>query len=214
MTPESVGLSRSTLVLGKHSGRAAFRQKLVEMGYGDLGDNAVNDAFARFKELADIKKEIFDEDIAAIIDDTAMRAHDRIRLTSLEVRCGTVYRPPHAAMELEIDGQTARMDATGDGPVDCDLQGDQGVGAHDVVLELYQCRGDQGHRRPGRGHGAPARERQIGERPGVGHRHHGRLGQGLSARPEQAAGEAGTTDSGRHDDLTERGVLPGSRKCR
>ncbi len=138
MTPESVGLSRSTLVLGKHSGRAAFRQKLVEMGYGDLGDNAVNDAFARFKELADIKKEIFDEDIAAIIDDTAMRAHDRIRLTSLEVRCGTVHRPPHAAMELEIDGQTARMDATGDGPVDAIFKAIKALVPHDVVLELYQ----------------------------------------------------------------------------
>ncbi len=138
MTPESVGLSRSTLVLGKHSGRAAFRQKLAEMGYGDLGDNAVNDAFARFKELADIKKEVFDEDIAAIIDDTAMRAHDRIKLTSLEVRCGTVYRPPHAKMQLEIDGQTAETDAAGDGPVDAIFKAIRSLVPHDVVLELYQ----------------------------------------------------------------------------
>ncbi len=138
MTPESVGLSRSTLVLGKHSGRAAFRQKLVEMGYGDLGDNAVNDAFARFKELADIKKEIFDEDIAAIIDDTAMRANDRIKLVSLEVRCGTVHRPPHAAMELEIDGKVVAMDATGDGPADAIFKGVKALVPHEVVLELYQ----------------------------------------------------------------------------
>ena len=138
MTPESVGLSRSTLVLGKHSGRAAFRQKLIEMGYGDLGDNAVNDAFARFKELADIKKEIFDEDIAAIIDDTAMRANDRIKLVSLEVRCGTVHRPPHAAMELEIDGKVIAMDANGDGPVDAIFKGVKALVPHEVVLELYQ----------------------------------------------------------------------------
>jgi 2-isopropylmalate synthase len=138
MTPESVGLSRSTLVMGKHSGRAAFRQKLVEMGYGDLGDNAINDAFARFKELADIKKDVFDEDIAAIIDDTAMRTHNRVRLTSLEVRCGTVYRPPHAKMRLEVDGHAAETDAVGDGPVDAIFKAIKSLVPHDVVLELYQ----------------------------------------------------------------------------
>jgi len=138
MTPESVGLSRSTLVLGKHSGRAAFRQKLAELGYGDLGDNAVNDAFTRFKELADVKKEMFDEDIAAIIDETAMRGHDRIKLVSLEIKCGTVFRPPHAVMELEIDGQNARTDATGDGPVDATFKAIRALVPHEVVLELYQ----------------------------------------------------------------------------
>ncbi|MGE4528352.1 MAG: 2-isopropylmalate synthase [Rhodospirillaceae bacterium] len=138
MTPESVGLTKSSLVLGKHSGRAAFRQKLTELGYGDLGDNAVNDAFTRFKDLADMKKEVFDEDIAAIIDETAMRGHDRIKLTSLEVKCGTVFRPPHAVMELEIDGQPARKDATGDGPVDAIFKAIRALVPHETVLELYQ----------------------------------------------------------------------------
>ncbi|WP_337997371.1 2-isopropylmalate synthase [Oleispirillum naphthae] len=138
MTPESVGLTKSTLVLGKHSGRAAFRQKLAELGYGDLGDNAVNDAFTRFKDLADMKKEVFDEDISAIIDETAMRGHDRIKLVSLEVKCGTVFRPPHAVMELEIDGQTASKDATGDGPVDAIFKAVRALVPHETVLELYQ----------------------------------------------------------------------------
>src|SRR5919199_4094260 len=66
MTPESVGLTTSSLVMGKHSGRAAFRQKLEELGY-TLGDNAFQDAFARFKELADAKKTVFDEDIIALV---------------------------------------------------------------------------------------------------------------------------------------------------
>ena len=79
MTPESVGLSESKLVLGKHSGRHAFRVKLKELGY-DLGTNAIQDTFRRFKDLADLKKEIFDEDIIALVDETVVRANERIRL--------------------------------------------------------------------------------------------------------------------------------------
>src|SRR3990167_2417932 len=104
MTPESVGVSESKLVLGKHSGRHAFREKLKELGY-DLGDNAVQDAFKRFKDLADIKKDVFDEDIVALVDDAVVRANDRIKLVALEVVCGTVHRPPRASLELEIDGE-------------------------------------------------------------------------------------------------------------
>ena len=75
-------------MLGKHSGRHAFREKLRELSY-ELGDNALDDAFHRFKELADRKKEVFDEDIVALVDDELVRAHDRIKLVSLEVECGT-----------------------------------------------------------------------------------------------------------------------------
>src|SRR3546814_15576749 len=67
MTPESVGLTASNLVMGKHSGRAAFRQKLEELGY-KLGDNEFQDAFHRFKALADEKKHVYDEDIIALVD--------------------------------------------------------------------------------------------------------------------------------------------------
>src|SRR5215813_3023619 len=77
MTPESVGLNRSTLVMGKHSGRHAFRAKLKELGF-ELGDNALNDAFRRFKELADKKKDVFDEDLVALVDDEVVRSNERI----------------------------------------------------------------------------------------------------------------------------------------
>src|SRR6478735_11658049 len=73
MTPESVGLMRSTLVMGKHSGRHAFKSKLKELGF-ELGDNALNDAFRRFKELADKKKDVFDEDLVALVDDEVVRS--------------------------------------------------------------------------------------------------------------------------------------------
>ena len=68
-------------MLGKHSGRAAFRAKLKEMGYGDLSDNQINDAFVRFKDLADRKKTVFEEDLMALVDDAAVRDHQRIRFS-------------------------------------------------------------------------------------------------------------------------------------
>src|SRR5260370_31210659 len=77
MTPESVGLNRSTLVMGKHSGRHAFRMKLKELGF-ELGDNAATDAFRRFKDLADKKKDVFDEDLVALVDDEVVRSNERI----------------------------------------------------------------------------------------------------------------------------------------
>ncbi|MEO0394299.1 MAG: 2-isopropylmalate synthase, partial [Pseudomonadota bacterium] len=88
MTPESVGLTESNLVLGKHSGRHAFREKLREMGY-DLGDNALNDAFQRFKDLADRKKELFDEDLVALVDDEVGHSKDSIKFKSLRINAGS-----------------------------------------------------------------------------------------------------------------------------
>ena len=101
MTPELVGLTKSKLVLGKHSGRHAFREKLREMGY-DLGDNALTDVFNRFKTLADAKKEVFDEDLMALVDDAVLRVNDRVKLVSLAVECGT--RRSKAVMQLDVDG--------------------------------------------------------------------------------------------------------------
>src|SRR4029078_11088104 len=68
MTPESVGVSKTSLVMGKHSGRNAFRSKFREMG-SELGDNALEDAFTRFKALADRKKHVYDEDLEALVDE-------------------------------------------------------------------------------------------------------------------------------------------------
>ncbi|HZW46464.1 MAG TPA: 2-isopropylmalate synthase, partial [Microvirga sp.] len=98
MTPESVGVSKTSLVMGKHSGRAAFRNKLEELGYS-LSDNQFQDAFERFKELADRKKHVYDEDIEALVDERIATAHDRIRLVSLTVLAGT-RGPQRATMRL------------------------------------------------------------------------------------------------------------------
>ena len=136
MTPESVGWQRSSLVLGKHSGRAAFRDKLRALGYGEIGDNQLNDAFRRFKDLADRKKVVYDEDVAALVDDEVLRDHNRIRFVSLDVHTGSKVRP-HAAMELEVDGETIAAEATGDGPVDATFHAIRAIFAHDAILKLY-----------------------------------------------------------------------------
>ena len=137
MTPESVGLTESKIVMGKHSGRHAFRQKLEELGY-ELGDNAVQDAFKRFKDLADLKKDIFDEDIIALVDDAVVRSNDRIQLVSLEVLCGTEHRPPSAKLRLNFDGDEKYSETTGDGPVDAIFTGIKELTSQSPKLQLYQ----------------------------------------------------------------------------
>ncbi len=102
MTPDSVGLRRSTLIMGKHSGRHAFKSKLAELGYAELSDNALQNAFQRFKDLADHKKDIYDEDIQALVEDAVVRHNDRIRFVSLQVVCGS-KGPQTAELELEVD---------------------------------------------------------------------------------------------------------------
>ena len=136
MTPESVGWTKSNLVMGKHSGRAAFRDKLAALGYPPLGDNQLNDAFRRFKDLADRKKAVYDEDISALVDDEAFRDHDRIKFISLDVRSGS-KGPATADLELEIDGTTDAAHATGDGPVDATFRAIHTLFAHDVTLSLF-----------------------------------------------------------------------------
>ncbi len=136
MTPESVGLSKSSLVMGKHSGRHAFKKKLGELGY-ELGDNALNDSFARFKNLADKKKEIFDEDLIALVDDAVARRNERIRVNRLHLSCGTETRPK-AELELEIDGVSASTNAEGDGPVDAVFKCIGQLFPHQAQLQLFQ----------------------------------------------------------------------------
>jgi len=137
MTPESVGLRRSTLVMGKHSGRHAFKAKLAELGYGDLSDNALQDAFERFKNLADHKKDIYDEDLLALIDDSVTRHNDRIRFLSLQVVCGS-KGPQTAELELEVDGEVKCAKAQGNGPVDATFAAIRAIFPHETRLQLYQ----------------------------------------------------------------------------
>jgi len=135
MTPESVGLNKSTLVMGKHSGRHAFRKKLEELGF-ELGDNALHDTFRRFKDLADKKKDVFDEDIVALVDDE-QRGNDRIKFGSLQVVCGSVG-PQTADLVLNVDGEEVSHKSTGDGPVDATFNALKKLVPHTAILQLYQ----------------------------------------------------------------------------
>lgn len=136
MTPESVGLKESNLVMGKHSGRHAFKEKLKELGYA-LGDNAMNDAFKRFKDLADKKKEVFDEDIVALVDDEA-RVNDKIKFVSLQVICGSKVEHQTAELELDMDGEIVSTIAMGDGPVDATFNAIKALTFNTQHLQLYQ----------------------------------------------------------------------------
>ncbi|MBT5049506.1 MAG: 2-isopropylmalate synthase [Rhodospirillaceae bacterium] len=136
MTPESVGLTQSKLVMGKHSGRHAFRVKLKELGY-DLGENAVQDAFRRFKDLADKKKDVYDEDLVALVDDEVLRTNDTIKFVSLMVVCGSTG-PQTADLELEVDGELRSVKVEGDGPVDATFNAIKALVPHSAHLQLYQ----------------------------------------------------------------------------
>ena len=136
MTPESVGVSKTSLVMGKHSGRHAFKEKLKELGY-DLGENALEDAFKRFKDLADRKKLVYDEDIVALVDDEIGAANDIIKVAALTVIAGT-NGPQTAALTLDIDGEKKTHQATGNGPVDAIFNAIKALAPHDAALELFQ----------------------------------------------------------------------------
>ncbi len=137
MTPESVGLNESKLVMSKHSGRHAFREKLGELGF-DLSDDALNDAFARFKKLADNKREIFEDDLRALVEDEMTTAHDAIKFVSLQVRAGT-DGPQTSDISLSIDGKTEEAQAEGNGPVDAIFKAIRAIHPHpDATLKLYQ----------------------------------------------------------------------------
>jgi 2-isopropylmalate synthase len=136
MTPESVGLHKSSLVLGKHSGRAALKAKLEEMGF-NLGDNALNDAFDRFKQLADRKKEVFDEDLAALVDPLAHSDSAQYRLVYLEVEA-VMNGKSEAEMVINIDGEDKRITAPGVGAVDATFNAIKKLIPHEAKLKLYQ----------------------------------------------------------------------------
>jgi 2-isopropylmalate synthase len=136
MTPESVGVKQTSLVMGKHSGRHAFVHKLEEMGY-HLQSNQLEDAFVRFKALADRKKHIYDEDIEALVDEEIAHAQDRIKLLSLSVIAGT-RGPQRATMKLDIDGKQTLAECEGNGPVDAVFNCIKEIVPHEAVLELYQ----------------------------------------------------------------------------
>ncbi len=125
MTPESVGIPKSSLVMGKHSGRHAFRDRIEQLGYA-LNEKELNLAFKRFKTLADVKKDVYDEDIEMIIMDEVVRVPERYRMTYLTVVSGNVAIPT-ATVKLEIDGQILQDAGFGDGPVDATFKAIQKI---------------------------------------------------------------------------------------
>ncbi|MCY4206772.1 MAG: 2-isopropylmalate synthase [Roseovarius sp.] len=137
MRPEDVGLSETSIVMGKHSGRAALRSKLKDLGIA-LADNQLNDVFVRFKELADRKKEVYDDDLIALVttfEDSS--AKDRLALKSLRVRCGTAG-PANAKIVLSVDGVDKSASQTGDGPVDAAFKAVRDIHPCSAILALYQ----------------------------------------------------------------------------
>lgn len=117
MTPDSVGLKSNMLVMGKHSGRHAFKKKMEDLGYL-LDDNQLNKAFMRFKALSDLKKELYEEDLDAILaDELNMESNERFKLCQVTVTCGS-FTVATATVQMEIDGNVSRTAEMGDGPVD------------------------------------------------------------------------------------------------
>ena len=135
MRPEDVGIAGTSLPLGKHSGRAALRDKMGKLGF-DLADNQLNDMFVRFKDLADRKKEVHDDDLIALVTQNDL-ATDRLKLKHLRVVCGT-DGPQTADLVLEVDGVDHKASTTGDGPVDAAFKAVKTLFPHGATLQLYQ----------------------------------------------------------------------------
>ena len=136
MRPEDVGVKQTSLVMGKHSGRHAFVHKLEGLGYS-LAGNQLEDAFVRFKALADRKKVIYDEDIEALVDEEIANAQNRIKLVSLTVIAGTMG-PQSATLTLDVDGKHQTVQSSGNGPVDATFNCIKALIPHEAALELYQ----------------------------------------------------------------------------
>ena len=139
MTPESVGVKKTSLVMGKHSGRHAFKEKLNDLGYAEVTDDVIQIAFGKFKVLADKKKHVYDDDIMALVDDSLITDNlvNAISLKSLKVFAGT-GEPQKAEMTLDVYGEVKKTSETGDGPVDAIFKCIKVLYPHDVKLQLYQ----------------------------------------------------------------------------
>src|SRR5260370_40740210 len=136
MRRERVGGKGRSPVMGKASGRAGLIHKLEELGY-KLSRNQVDDVFVRFKTLADRKKDVYDEDIEALVDEQLAHAQDVIKLVSLTVIAGT-HGPQRATMKLDVDGHIKIEEAEGNGPVDAVFRCIKSLVPHEAKLELYQ----------------------------------------------------------------------------
>ncbi len=114
--PESIGLQSTKLVLGKHSGRHAFKARLSELGY-DLSSEEIENAFAKFKRLADQKKDIFEEDLETLVSEEVSKIPETYQLVDLSVSSG-MKKQPKASISMKAKGKMVKKTASGDGPVD------------------------------------------------------------------------------------------------
>ncbi|WP_432449373.1 2-isopropylmalate synthase [Aliiroseovarius marinus] len=136
MRPEDIGLAGTSLPLGKHSGRAALKAKLNDLGF-DVGDNQLKDVFVRFKDLADTKKEVFDEDIVALMTDGTDDANDQLQVKSLRVVAGGEEKNS-ADLTMTVNGVEHKVTSDGDGPVDAAFNCVKQIFPHEARLQLYQ----------------------------------------------------------------------------
>jgi 2-isopropylmalate synthase len=136
MRAEDVGWTTNRMVLGKHSGRNAFRTRLGELGVEFASEAELNDAFNRFKDLADKKHEIYDDDLQALVTDSMSTEHERVRLVALRV-CSETGETPHAEITIDIDGEEKTATAEGGGPVDASFKAIESVVQSGSELLLY-----------------------------------------------------------------------------
>jgi 2-isopropylmalate synthase len=137
MRAQDVGWKQNRMVLGKHSGRNAFRTRLEELGYAFDSEAELNDAFRRFKDLADRKHEIFDEDLQVLVSEAdSGSVSERVRLVALKV-CSETGEKPEATVTLSIDGEEKTLCAEGGGPVDAAFKAIKTLVGTDAKLQLY-----------------------------------------------------------------------------
>jgi 2-isopropylmalate synthase len=136
MRAEDVGWNTNRMVLGKHSGRNAFRSRLLELGIELDSEAELNAAFTRFKELADKKHEIYDEDLQALVSDVVAATDERISLVSMKV-CSETGETPEASITLSIDGKERHTQTSGSGPVDAAFKAIESIVQSHTELQLY-----------------------------------------------------------------------------
>ncbi|MFP4247867.1 MAG: alpha-isopropylmalate synthase regulatory domain-containing protein, partial [Halochromatium sp.] len=137
MRAEDVGWQQNRMVLGKHSGRNAFRARLEELGVRLATVEELNEAFRRFKDLADKKHEIFDEDLQALVTDATLgSANERVKLVSMRV-CSETGETPRADLVLSLDGEEEPGTAIGGGPVDATFRAIESIANSGATLKLY-----------------------------------------------------------------------------
>ena len=136
MRAEDVGWGANKLLLGKHSGRNAFRNRLMELGIELESEEMLNNIFMRFKELADKKHEIFDEDLHALVSDEVLVLQERYRLISLTIHCET-GEVPYARIVISDDGSEMNAESQGSGPVDATFRAIETLLSSGVKLQLF-----------------------------------------------------------------------------